>query len=562
MSDLERILDVYLKQSRLSRRKAVSLTVGGVAVVAVAVGGYTLLMPQQPPTQEDSSTPTPTPPAEKKKIIIAVQGDLTSFSPLSISMIQDNGMAIHSIFATPFTVSADASGKGVVSPHAALSFDPIGGDFSKMRLVLRKGITFHNGDEFNADAYVHSVDLWNKAPSTQARFKLVTDINVVDSHTIDVTYRANSITNQLQMSTNYFFQFMHPKQEHDQINADPIGLGPFKKKSFNPGVNLTIERVKDWWGDKIPESDKGPFLKSRGTIDEATFVTIKESSAAVTALRTGDIDVIAALSLTAVGEVKQMSNARAVSSGPGGWFHFHMNSLIKPLDDVRVRKAINFATDRSGLLQIYGELALPVTTLIPEGKLGYDPSIKNYPFDQARAKELLGEAGLKDGFDTNLVGIRTALDPGRVDATIAFSGMLKEVGINAPPDVEEIPIWIRSVLKPDQTRIALFPFKRTFSFKSPDEAITLFEQTVMPPPEGQLAVKDYGEIPILIRKVSSTADPTERDKLYKEIQRQVMDQATDVFYAFSVGSKGVGNSFDFPQWPAEHFVYPYTVTKR
>ena len=389
MDTLEHLLDVYLNRSRISRRNAVALTIGGVAVVAVAVGGYTVLIPQQPPKQEDVGTSTPPPPAEKRSVTIAVQGDLSSLSPLTVSMFQDNGMALHELYATPFTVSADASGIGIVSPHAALSFDPIGGDFSKMRLVLRKGVKFHNGDDFDAESYTHSVDLWNAPPSSVASFESVKDMNVVDSHTIDVTYDVNSLANQLEMSTNYFFHFMHPQQGPDDLNSEPIGLGPFKIKSFTPGISIILERVKDWWGDDIPESGKGPYLNARGNIDEVTFVTIKETAAAVTALKAGDVDIIAALSLDAHNEVNQMSNARTVSTGPAGWFHFHLNSLIKPLDDVRVRKAINFATDRSSILQLYGVLAEPIITLIPKGKLGYDPSVTNYPFDQAMAKSLL-----------------------------------------------------------------------------------------------------------------------------------------------------------------------------
>ena len=566
---MEEILNAFLNRSRISRRNAIAITVGGVAVLAVAAGGYTLLIRQQDPQQQDTGTPkseapspgaTPAPTGEKRKVVIALGGDVVSFSPLVVTMITDNGMAIRDIYSTPFTIAGMGS-ESNVSPNAALSFEPTDGkDFTKMRMVLRKGITFHDGTEFNAESFVHSVDLYNKAPSTEVRYTVIKQMDVIDSHTIDATYESNSITNQLEMITNYFFVFMHPKQEHDQLNEDPIGLGPFKKKSFIPGTELVLERVKDWWGDKLPDSEKGPFLKARGNADEVSFVTIKEVSAAVVALKNGDVDAVAALNLDSIPVVESLPNARVVNSGSAGWYHFHINSLIKPLDDVRVRQAINFATDKVALLKVYGPLGIPLDTLIPEGKLGYDPTIKNYPFDQARAKELLEEAGLKDGFDVKLVGIQTALDPSRMDATIAFSAMLGEVGINAPPDREEVPIWIRSVLNPTQTRIGMWPFRRTFTFRTPDEAITLFEKTVMPPPEGQLAVKEYESIVPLVRKVGATADPAERDKIYREIQKNVMALATDVFYAFSVTHKGVSNRIDFPQWPAEHFIYPYTIS--
>ena len=546
---MDDLLNTYLNRTRISRRNAISLTIGGVAVVAVGAGGYYALFPQD----------TPEAPAEKRSVRIALQGEVNNLSPLVISMITDNGMAIQSIYATPFRVVPDATGQGTISPFAALSFDPVDGkDFRKMRMILRKGVKYSNGDELKADSFVHSVNQFNKEPSTEVRFKIITAMDVVDDYTIDVTYESNSLTNRLNASA-FFFVFMHPSQEQEQLVVDPIGAGPFVKKSFTPGSELTLERVKDWWGDKIPEAEKTTFFKARGNVDEVSFVTIKEIASAVTALRSGDVDMVASIALPSVAEVRAIPNVKAVSTGALGWLFFHLNSLYEPLSDVRVRRAINYSTDRPALLNLYANLVDPLDTLIPEGKFGYDPSVRNYDFDLDRAKRLMSEAGYKDGFDLVLVGVTSIMDPQRMDSTIAISAMMKEIGINAPPVQEDTPKWIRTILKRDQTRIHMFPFRRSMTFRAPDDVLPFFERNIMPG-RGQLATIDHDDLIEIVNKAAASNSPQERDSLYKQAQKIYMDQAIAVNYALFVGYQGISNRVTAPRWPSEQFIFPYTVS--
>ncbi len=558
---MEDLLNTYLNRTRISRRNAIAITIGGVAVVAVSAGGYYALLPQD--TLKESKTEpvpvVPEAPAEKRSVRIALQGEVSTLSPLVQAMITDNGMAIQSIYATPFRVVPDAAGQGTISSFASLSYDPIDGkDFSKMRMILRKGVKFSNGDELTADSFVHSVNQFNKEPSTEVRFKVIEKMDVVDDYTIDVTNKSNNLTNRLNASA-FFFVFMHPSQEQEQLNADPIGAGPFVKKSFIPGSELTLERVKDWWGDKIPEAERTTFFKAKGNIDEVSFVTIREISAAVTALRSGDVDMVAALSLPSVAEVREIPNVEAVSTGPLGWLFFHINSLVEPLSDLRVRRAINHSIDRSALLNLYANLVAPLDTLIPQGKFGYDPSIKNYEFDLEKAKTLMEDAGQKDGFDLTLIGITSVMDPQRMDSTIAISEMMKEIGIDAPPLQEDSGAWIRTVLDRTQTRIHMFPFRRSMTFRAPDDVLAFFERNIMPE-GGQLATVDHEDLIELVKKARSSADPSERDGLYRQAQKIYMDQAIGVNYALFVGYQGISKRVTAPRWPSEQFIFPYTLS--
>ncbi|MFQ6011853.1 MAG: ABC transporter substrate-binding protein, partial [Nitrososphaerales archaeon] len=387
---------------------------------------------------------------------------------------------------------------------------------------------------------------------------LITAMDVIDDYNIDVTYDSNSLTNKLNASA-FFFVFMHPSQQQEQLVVDPIGAGPFVKKSFTPGTELILERVKDWWGDKIPEAESTTFFKAKGNIDEVSFVTIKEIASAVTALRSGDVDMVAALSLPTVAEVRTIPNVEAVSTGPLGWLFFHLNSLYEPLSDVRVRRAINHSVDRGALLNLYANLVDPLDTLIPPGKYGHDPSVKNYEFDLDRAKTLMSEAGYKDGFEMVLVGVTSIMDPQRMDSTIAISAMMKEIGIDAPPLQEDTPKWIRTILKRDQTRIHMFPFRRSMTFRAPDDVLPFFERNIMPG-RGQLATIDHDDLIEIVNKAGASPDPVERDNLYKQAQKIYMDQAIAVNYALFVGYQGVSNRVTAPRWPSEQFIFPYTVS--
>lgn len=294
-------------------------------------------------------------------------------------------------------------------------------DGKTFTFTLRKGVKFHNGREMTAEDVKYSIDrvVNPKTQSPGAGFfgsingfeeasagkaEGLSGITVVDPYTIKFELSRPDATFLHVMAIN--FSHVVPKEEVEKYGADfgkhPVGTGAFKLAEWSLGQKLVFERFKDYWNTGLPK------------LDQITFEVGQEPVVALLRLQKGEVDV--------PGDGIPPAKFIEVKNDPafkdliiqGGQLHtgyVTMNVKIKPFDNVKVRQAVNMAINKDRIVRIINGRAVPANQPLPPSMPGYAKDYKGYPFDAAKAKELLAEAGLADGFETELFVANTDPQP-------------------------------------------------------------------------------------------------------------------------------------------------------
>jgi peptide/nickel transport system substrate-binding protein len=312
---------------------------------------------------------------------------------------------------------------GTYLPALATSWEPI--DDTTWRFNLREGVSFTNGEPFNAEVVKYTVERIKdpelNSPAQPLMTGRVQEVQVVDEYTVDF------VTTVPYPGLPYDFTTMSmvPPEYTQEVSVEeygrnPIGLGAMKFVEWVSGDHITLEANPDYWGGK-PDFDK---MIIRFISDEAT---------ALAALQAGEIDFMFNLSPENSDTVENSPNAHVQGADGVRQVYLAMDALNPPFDDVRVRQAMNYAVDVPALQDalLEGTGARIVGAFWPS-TVGFDSSITPYPYDPEKARALLAEAGYPDGFSTQLhntpagEGIINTLD-----LSEAIQGFFADVGVNA-----------------------------------------------------------------------------------------------------------------------------------
>ncbi|WP_406856719.1 ABC transporter substrate-binding protein [Alsobacter sp. KACC 23698] len=263
------------------------------------------------------------------------------------------------------------------------------------RFTLRQGVTFHDGSPFNADAVVWNLDkvLDDKAPhfdkrqSAQVKPRLpsVASWRKVDDATVEIVTKDVDSFFPYQM---LWFLVSSPAQ-YEKLGKDwekfaqkPSGTGPFKLDSLQPRQRAELVKNAAYWDPKrVPK------------VDRLVLVPLPEALTRTNALLSGQVDIIEAPAPDTVAALKQGGMRIVDNVTPHVW-NYHLSTLPgSPWTDIRLRKALNLAIDRAGLVQLLSGLASPAKGQVDPsspwfGKPGFD--IK---YDPEAARKLVKEAG-------------------------------------------------------------------------------------------------------------------------------------------------------------------------
>jgi peptide/nickel transport system substrate-binding protein len=295
---------------------------------------------------------------------------------------------------------------------------------------LRKGVKFHDGSDFTADDVVHSYNrIMTDTESLQGSFlSLVQTVEKVDSHTVKVITKQPSASLLKELILLYISSGGYYKElGQKEADKNPIGTGPYKFKEWQRSERFVVEKYPEYWGG-TPE------------VNQLVFRTMPEDVARVTALERGEVDIILAPTQD-LERLKKIQGIKVEGVPSLRMMFFVMNPTIKPFDDVRVRKAINHAIDIDSIVEHVQEGQVnKLNGPVAENVFGHDPDWKAYSFDQDKARELLAEAGYKDGLE---ITIQTPTDRYLRDLNVteAVAAQLKEVGIKVKVETPEWAIF-------------------------------------------------------------------------------------------------------------------------
>ncbi len=418
------------------------------------------------------------------------------------------------VFINVFEGLTQVDRNGTIKPVLAESWT-ISDDGTVYTFKLHPGVKFHDGDTFDAEDVVFSLDRARGADSVnaqKAKFEVIDKVEAVDPATVKITLK--------QPAGDFLFTLgigdavMVAKETAENNKAGPVGTGPFKFSRWAKGDSVELVSNPDYWG-------------TPAKLDKATFKIIGDSAAALAALMAGDVDGFPIYPAPENLPQFQADPRFAVVVGSTeGETILATNNARKPFDDIRVRQAIAHAIDRKAIIDgaMFG-VGTPIGSHFAPHHPAYVDLVDTYPHDIEKAKALLAEAGYPDGFKATL-----KLPPpsyARRGGEILASD-LKKIGI----ELELIPLewaqWLEQV------------------FKGKDFDLTIVSHTEALDID-IYARDDYyfgyknPEFNALIAELNATADTDKRYALMRQAQEMLAKDAVNGFL-FQLAKTGVWNA--------------------
>lgn len=268
------------------------------------------------------------------------------------------------------------------------SYD-VSDDGKTITFELRKGVKFHDGTDFNADAVKYNFDKWSeagRAPSTYSGCVVVDDHKIKFNFSEALNVNVNTVAGVMIASPTYW------EANGDTAAAfNAVGTGPFKQVSYEEGTKIRLERFDDYWGQKA-------FLDAI----EGIFVT--DPVTQVMAMQAGQGDCTHSRDAKTMNDLK-VAGFNVLQNYMGmEAMNFNSRDEDSPFHDVRVRQAFEYAINKDPIINTLGYGYWEVAYQFPiEGMTGYLDDIVPRSYDPDKARQLLAEAGYPDGFSTTLV---------------------------------------------------------------------------------------------------------------------------------------------------------------
>jgi peptide/nickel transport system substrate-binding protein len=433
---------------------------------------------------------------------------------------------------------------GGLIPWLATEATPI--DDLTWELSLREGVFFHNGEPFNAevakfnfdrltdpDAPLRTSDLWTSVES----------VDVIDAYTIRVNTSRPLATFLTQLS-QIFMVPMEYVQEHGAAHFanDPVGTGPYTFVRWVRDQEVVLRASPDYW-------------HGTPTVDEIVFRPIPEASSRVAELMTGGVDIITNLSPEAIPTVEAsgQAEARTVPSIRNIFIVLNVDGE-GPLDDPRVRLALNHAVDKDAIIRsILGGDGVANGCPLNPYMYGYVEELcAPFEFDPELARELLADAGYPDGF-TFTMGSPSGRYLNDRQVAEAVVGQLAAVGVRAELRVQEWSSYVGQVLERQIPTEAWLIGWGNSQFDADNTLFSLLYGGTVEggPSQVVFSYMEDEDLDALLAEARATVDQERRAELYEEALRIIRDAAPWIFLYQQVDIYGVANHVDWDPRPDE-----------
>ncbi|WBB62591.1 ABC transporter substrate-binding protein [Streptomyces sp. WMMC500] len=371
---------------------ALTVTACTVANSSDAAGGDILriVLPEEPPTLEPC------------------EASLTS-----------TGSVVRSNITEPL-MERDAS-SGELEPKLATRWERTSD--RRWTFEVRKGVKFSDGTPFDAKDAAYSIDrAVNSDLGCNVEGYVFGDMDLEvaapDAGTLTVTTPEADPIFPMRLS---FVEMVPTSTSADKKVREPVGTGPYRIEHWQPGLRLVLAANKRYWGDRPAYPTAEYQWRTEGSVRAAMVVG-------------GEADIA-----TAIGPEDGAADA-ALQFPNNETTALRMQAYEPPLDDKRVRQAINYAIDRKSIVDgLYQGDARAAAQLVPKGIVGFNPELKPWPTDLRKARDLLAEAEA-DGVDLDAqirLITRTALFP-KVEETVqVIQNQLSELGLNVKIEMKD-----------------------------------------------------------------------------------------------------------------------------
>ncbi len=385
-------------------------------------------------------------------------------------------------------------------------------DDTTWQFKLRKGVLFHDGEPFDAEAVRFTIqrvlDPNQKSPN-RANIAEITRVDVLDDATINIVTRQPYAP---LISRLIDFPIVPPRYTAEKGNQAfalrPVGTGPFKFVELVKDDHLIVEAFDRHW-------------RGAPRVRRIVFKPIPEPFTRAAALRNNEVDLITTVPPNLGRELDRVPGVK-VHRIPSTWIvYLGLNAFKKPLGDARVRQALNYATDVDAIIKnVLDGNARRLDGPFTPHMFGYDPSVKGYGHDPSKAKRLLTEAGYPDGLDITLDSPAGRYQ-GDKEIAEALGGQWQKAGFRPKVQVAEWGAYFKRYLAKQ------FPDAYLLGLGGPmqdaDELYNLVSS------KGRGLYYKNEKVDQLFDLGRSTMDQSRRRKIYADLARAMIEDSTWVF---------------------------------
>ena len=361
---------------------------------------------------------------KKDSVVLAMTLEPPGLDPTAGAASAIAEIVQYNVFETLTKINSDGS----VSPLLAESWE-VSPDLKTYTFKLRKGVKFQNGEPFNAQSVKFSFERAGAEKSTnkdKRTFASMDSVAAIDEHTVVILNKS--------LDPDFLFLMgqataiiVEPKSV-DGNATKPVGTGPYQLTAWNKGSSVTLSK---WDGYRNAANIK---------MKKATFRFISDPAAQVAALLAGDVDAFPRVTPRSVPQFKTNAKFQVVVSGSRAKTILAINNKKKPLDDVRVRRAIAAAIDRKAVIEGAGDgYGAPIGSHYVPGAFGYVDTTGINPFNIDKAKALLAEAGIKTPLELTL---KLPPPPYARQGGEVIAAQLAKIGIIAKIENVEWAQWL------------------------------------------------------------------------------------------------------------------------
>lgn len=412
---------------------------------------------------------------------------------------------------------------------------------------LRQGVTFHNGEAFDAESVQWTLHRVSRDPELREHGsnRTIKEVQIIDPYTVKiVTHDPDPLLlNRLSRIGSGMLPSKYLTEKGwDEFSKNPAGTGAFQVKEWIKDDRLVLTGWADHW-------------RGKPAVDELVFRVIPEEATRIAELQTGGIDVALTISADARPGLKSDSSVELKQAK--GTRVVLMNARFKDdvkTSDPRVREAIERAIDKQGLVDaVDGGAGIPTRTRITPGLIGHPAKYYNTNelYDVAKAKQLLAEAGYPDGIEIGMVSPSTGNYP-----TLAqtIQGMLEKAGFTVNLEMLDPTTLSSRRASGNMPELELNAYGN--SLKDADLAVT----RLLPDRNETTQGYDSPRVTELIHQGAKEMDPAKRQKIYEDLSDLIAEERPQIFLYHTTGVHAVRKGVNWSPRPDEMFWF-HDVTK-
>jgi len=449
-----------------------------------------------------------------KDVVFAVASTFTTTDPYDANDTLSQAMA-KSFYEGLYGFDKDMK----MIPVLAESYD-VSKDGLVYTIKLKKGIKFHDGTDFKADAVKANFDRVTNPENKLKRYGLYSNIaktEVVDDYTARITLKTafSAFINNLAHPSGVMISPAAIAKYGKDIASNPVGTGPFKFVEWNRTDFLKVTKFDGYWHKGYPK------------VDTITWKPVIDSNSRAAVMQTGEAHFTYPVPYELAEVLKAKPGLELVAAPSIIVRYLSMNTQQKPFDNAKVRQAINYAINKDAVAKVaFGGYATPADAVVPAG---VEFSIKTglWPYDVAKAKQLMAEAGYPNGFETELWSAYNHTIAQKV--TQVLQQQLAQIGVKvkitlleAGQRVEKVESWPDPATAP----VRLYYVGWSASTGEADWALRpLLGSESFPPRLFNTAYYKSDKVDNDIKGALLTTDHAAKAKFYRDAQETIFQDA-------------------------------------